>query len=64
MTGGAWAKDNPSDRPGCAHESAKQCVGLALEAMGGRDRLEHVKSVRLQTIGNTLLMEQSYLKQK
>jgi len=28
--------------------------------MGGRDRLQALKSVRLQTIGHTLLMEQSY----
>jgi hypothetical protein len=28
--------------------------------MGGRERLEQVKSVRLQIIGHTLLMEQSY----
>ena len=35
-------------------------MGLALEAMGGRERLQQVKSVRLETIGHTLLMEQSY----
>jgi hypothetical protein len=28
--------------------------------MGGRDRLQQVKSVRLHTIGHTLLAEQSY----
>jgi hypothetical protein len=28
--------------------------------MGGRERLQQVKSVRLETIGHTLLMEQSY----
>ncbi|MGA7317664.1 MAG: MBL fold metallo-hydrolase [Silvibacterium sp.] len=46
--------------PGCDHLSPQQCVGVALEAMGGRDRLQTLKSVRLQTIGHTLLMEQSY----
>jgi hypothetical protein len=46
--------------PGCAQESPKQCVDLALDAMGGREHLEQVKSVRLQIIGHTLLMEQSY----
>jgi len=40
--------------------SAQQCVGLALGAMGGRDRLEKVSSVRLQTVSHTLLPEQSY----
>jgi hypothetical protein len=46
--------------PGCAHESPQQCVRLAMEAMGGRERLQQVKSVRLETISHTLLMEQSY----
>jgi hypothetical protein len=46
--------------PGCANESPQQCVTAALEAMGGRDRLQQVVSVRLQTVGHTLLMEQSY----
>ncbi len=46
--------------PGCDHLSPQQCVGVALEAMGGRDRLETLKSVRLQTVSHTLLMEQSY----
>jgi hypothetical protein len=54
------AKENSAGGPGCAHESAKQCVDLALEAMGGRERLQQVKSVRLQYIGHTLLAEQSY----
>jgi hypothetical protein len=46
--------------PGCAHEGAEQCVAAALEAMGGRERLQQLVSVRLQTVGHTLLMEQSY----
>jgi hypothetical protein len=33
---------------------------MALEAMGGRERLAALKSVRLHTAGHTLLMEQSY----
>ena len=72
---GAYAKDhstrsqplqNQSPRnqslqnPGCAHESVRQCVQLAMDAMGGRERLEQLKSIRLQDIGHTLLMEQSY----
>ena len=56
MAGTALAQRNP----GCPQETAKQCVGLALEAMGGRERLEQVKSLRLQIIGHTLLTEQSY----
>jgi len=60
MTAVIQANDNPEGRPGCAQASPKQCVALALDAMGGRARLEQVKSVRLQTAGHTFLMEQSY----
>jgi hypothetical protein len=49
-----------AEGPGCTGQTAKGCVGLALDAMGGRERLEQVKSVRLEIIGHTLLMEQSY----
>jgi hypothetical protein len=54
------AADKAVAAPGCAHESPQQCVTAALEAMGGRDRLQQVTNLRLQTIGHTLLMEQSY----
>jgi hypothetical protein len=60
MTAGAQARETSAGGPGCDHESAKQCLDLALEAMGGRERLQQVKSVRLQYIGHTLLAEQSY----
>ena len=60
ITAAAQAKDDPENHPGCAHESPKQCVALAFEAMGGRERLEQVKNLRLLTTGHTLLMEQSY----
>jgi hypothetical protein len=56
----ASASASPVEHPGCANLSARQCVDLALAAMGGRDRLEQLKSVRLKTTGHTLLMEQSY----
>jgi hypothetical protein len=59
MTTGVQAEEN-SGGSGCTHESPQQCVNLALDAMGGRERLQQVKSIRLQTIGHTLLMEQSY----
>ncbi len=55
-----WIPGFSAEGPGCANQTAKQCVGLALDAMGGRDRLEQVKNVRLEIIGHTLLMEQSY----
>lgn len=46
--------------PGCLHKSAQQCVDLALDAMGGRERLQRIKNIRIQTTGHTQLMEQSY----
>src|SRR5271154_3019717 len=54
------AAEKAPGAPGCAHESPQQCVTAALEAMGGRTGLQQVTNVRLQTIGHTLLMEQSY----
>jgi hypothetical protein len=56
----AHAHKKPTPPPGCENESPQQCVTAALEAMGGRERLQQATSVRLQTIGHTLLMEQSY----
>jgi hypothetical protein len=46
--------------PGCAHDSPQQCVNGALEAMGGREQLQKVATLRMETTGHTLLMEQSY----
>ena len=46
--------------PGCDQVTARQCVSLGLDAMGGGDRLEKLTSIRLQTIGHILLTEQSY----
>jgi len=56
----AHEKDQSPLNPGCENKNAQQCAQLAIDAMGGRDRLEQVKSIRLQNIGHTLLMEQSY----
>src|SRR5277367_6293695 len=57
---GAQAREKAIVAPGCIQQSPQQCVTAALEAMGGRERLQQVSSVRLQTVGHTLLMEQSY----
>lgn len=46
--------------PGCEGLSARDCVALALDAMGGRQRLEGINSVRLDVISHTALTEQSY----
>jgi hypothetical protein len=48
------------ETPGCEKLTAAQCVDQALAAMGGRNRLAALKSVRLDVIGHTALMEQSY----
>jgi hypothetical protein len=60
MPAGIWAQATSGGGPGCEGKSAKQCVDLGLEAMGGRERLQQLKSVRLQTVSHTLLVEQSY----
>jgi hypothetical protein len=60
MPSGVWAQGNSASGPGCEGKSAKQCVDLALDAMGGRARLQQLKNVRLQNISHTLLVEQSY----
>jgi glyoxylase-like metal-dependent hydrolase (beta-lactamase superfamily II) len=46
--------------PGCADITAGACVTLAISAMGGRQKLESVHSVRLDVVSHTALMEQSY----
>jgi hypothetical protein len=56
----AQARPLPLREPGCEHLAPKQCLNLAVEAMGGQDRLRNLKSLRLQTIGHTILMEESY----
>jgi hypothetical protein len=58
--GGAWSRESSPEQPGCSHESARDCVEAALAAMGGHERLAQLKNVRLQIIGHTLLVEQSY----
>ena len=54
------AAEKSINAPGCAHESAQQCLTAALEAMGGRERLQQVASIRFESVGHTLLVEQSY----
>ena len=57
---GVWAAQNPTSTPGCENRSAKECVDLAVQAMGGRERLASIDSLRIDKIGHTLLAEQSY----
>ena len=44
----------------CLAASPKACLELALQAMGGHDRLSAIESLRLDEIGHSLLVEQSY----
>ena len=59
-TASVYASESSETQPGCDHATPQQCVALALDAMGGRERLEQLKSIRLDSISHTLLMEQSY----
>lgn len=53
----------PLAKPVCADKTPQQCVELSMDAMGGRAKLEAIKTVRLQTVGHTELTEQSYRQQ-
>ena len=46
--------------PGCAGLDVRACLGLALAAMGGRDRLAAIHDEQIDEIGHTALAEQSY----
>jgi hypothetical protein len=48
-----------SSAPRCA-ATPTECVALAFDAMGGRERLEGIKSLGLEGIQHTQLVEQSY----
>jgi len=54
------ANENPAGVPGCVNNTPNECVELALDAMGGRDRLQKIRTVRLQTVEHTVLAERSY----
>ncbi|GGA31249.1 hypothetical protein [Dyella nitratireducens] len=49
--------------PGCEGMDVKACVEQAIAAMGGRQRLEGIHSIRYDAIGHTVLAEQSYRQQ-
>jgi hypothetical protein len=60
LSASARSQARGTDNPGCLDKSAQQCVALAMEAMGGRGNLEKITSMRLQTVRDTKLVEQSY----
>jgi hypothetical protein len=47
----------PSD---CEKAGTRACLALALDALGGSARLQGVKSMSFESVGHTLLVEQSY----
>jgi hypothetical protein len=51
---------DPARDAECQRVGPKGCVGLALEAMGGQARLEHIKSLGIEASRHTSLTEQSY----
>jgi hypothetical protein len=57
--GGARAGAAAVAAPQCA-PTPRDCVALALDAMGGRERIEAVKTLGLEGVQHTLLVEQSY----
>lgn len=61
VLGGSFSHAEQADEaPGCTGLSASQCVTRALGAMGGKQKLADIKSVALDVIGHSTLMEQSY----
>jgi hypothetical protein len=58
-TAGAATGPPAGAAPQCA-PTPRDCVALALAAMGGRERIEAVKGLSLEGIQHTLLVEQSY----
>lgn len=60
LTLASAARAQTANTPGCERKSPIQCLNLALQAMGGRQRLLQVHTLRFAWIGHTLLMEQSY----
>ena len=56
----ALAAQMRAQNPGCDRDSVQQCLNRALEAMGGKERLQKIQAIRFESWGHTLLMEQSY----
>ncbi len=54
------AHANPPATPGCSGLTPVACLEQSLTAMGGRAKLEAIRSLQLDAISHTALMEQSY----
>ena len=46
--------------PGCEGVNPQACITRALDAMGGRAKIEGIHSLQLDVMSHTALMEQSY----
>lgn len=49
-----------AEQPGCARLTAHACLAQAMDAMGGRRRLEGIHGAHYDVIGHQALVEQSY----
>ena len=52
-----------TNQPGCENISARACVALSITAMGGKQALQAIHTIQLDTLDNTALAEQSYRQQ-
>jgi len=48
------------NHPGCEHATPRECVELAMNAMGGRQKLAAIENEQLDVVGHRSLAEQSY----
>jgi glyoxylase-like metal-dependent hydrolase (beta-lactamase superfamily II) len=60
LTWPALAAPAGGTHPGCEGIDAKQCLALAIDAMGGRAALAGITTEKLDIADHTLLTEQSY----
>lgn len=47
------------ETPGCNELAAPNCISLALDAMGGEEKLKSIRNIQLDIAAHTALMEQS-----
>src|SRR5215469_14645429 len=50
----------PSADAACQSAGPRGCLAMAADAMGGATRLDEIRSMSYESVGHTLLVEQSY----
>lgn len=55
-----FAAQAARNTPGCEGLTSQACIARALDAMGGKEKLEAIHSVQIEELSHTALMEQSY----